>query len=173
MNVAVKVQDPTRAELRATSPEPDRGGPYLRSYRIQARPRVRPRVMALLLVAAALLFARVWEITVANALSMERDRLTREVRTLENRIRISRDLREQAALKEGTDVASLSRLGFLNPDPAQVVDIDLSERNPRAGAAKRGLMARIVSILRALLPASVAERVVGLPAASVRGGVNR
>src|SRR5881397_3588206 len=56
-------------------------GPYLRSFRAQQKRRVSPRVIAFLLLAASLLFVKVWERTAANSLSMERDRLAREVRT--------------------------------------------------------------------------------------------
>jgi len=101
-------------------------GPYLRSFRAQPKRRVSARVIALLLLAASLLFLKVWERTVSNSLSMERDRLAREVRTLENRIRITRDLEEQAAFRSGIDLTSLSQLGFQNPDPARVVDVDLA-----------------------------------------------
>jgi len=172
VNVAVRVPSPPRAEFRLP-PELGRGGPYLRTYRIQARPLVRTRVVALLLIAASLLFARVWEITVANSLSMDRDRLAQEVRALENRIRISRDLREQAVLGQGLDLTSLGQLGFRNPDPAQVIDIDLSETASRGAMARRGLAARLGTVLRQILPSSFVDRGPEFPAASSRDGAGR
>ena len=147
-------------------------GPYLRSFRAQPKRRVSLRVIALLLLAASLLFVKVWERTVANSLSMERDRLAREVRTLENRIRITRDLEEQAAFRSGIDLTSLSQLGFQNPDPARVVDVDLVEPRARRGA-RAGLGARLLGAVRRAVPPAWTERVLGLPAASVEAGGNR
>ena len=102
-------------------------GPYLR-LRIQPRRRVSARIVAMCMIAASLLFIKVWERTVANSLSMERDRIAREVRFVENRIRITRDLEEQQALRSGLDLTSLSELGFQAPDPARVVDEATYER---------------------------------------------
>ncbi|HZE19335.1 MAG TPA: hypothetical protein VE402_04365 [Candidatus Angelobacter sp.] len=146
-------------------------GPYLR-FRTQPKRRVNLRVIALLLLAASLLFTKVWERTVANSLSMERDRLAREVRSLENRIRITRDLEEQAAFRSGVDLESLEKLGFQNPDPSRVVDVDLNL--PRAARARRpALAARILAGVRKALPAFLTERIVGLPAAPVEAGGTR
>ncbi len=146
-------------------------GPYLR-FRIQPKRRVSARLIGLLLIAAMLLFAKVWERTVANSLSMERDRLARDVRTLQNRIRITRDLEEQTAFRSGIDLTSLSRLGFQNPDPARVVDVNLAL--PRArGGSKMTLAARILGAVRKALPSFLTERVVGLPAAPVEAGGTR
>jgi len=147
-------------------------GPYLRSFRAQPKRRVNPRVIALLLLAASLLFLKVWERTVANSLSMDRDRLAREVRTLENRIRITRDLEEQAAFRSGFDLTSLSQLGFQNPDPARVVDVDLVEPRVRRGA-RASLGVRLLGAVRRAVPTAWTERVLGLPAAPVEAGGNR
>lgn len=171
MSVAVRVLE---SPDKASSPAPDGPaghGPYLRSLRTQPRRRIRPRVIVFLLLAAALLFLQVWERTAANSLSMERDLLAREVRSLENRIRITRDLEEQAAFRSGIDLSSLGRLGFQNPDPSRVVDIDLSIPDPRR-AARPGLGARLFGVVRRVIPRSWTERVVGLPAAPVesKGG---
>jgi hypothetical protein len=172
MSVAIRaLESPTPAASPA--PEGQAGhGPYLRSFRTQPRRRVRPRLIAFLLVAAALLFLQVWERTAANSLSMERDRLSREVRSLENRIRITRDLQEQAAFQSGIDISSLGRSGFLNPDPSQVVDIDLSMSIPRR-AASPALGARLFGLVRRALPRSWAERIVGLPTAPVEAQGSR
>jgi len=148
--------------------EPVPHPPFLRTIRtFRAQPRrVNPRVVAAFLAVAALLFCKVWESTVASSLSMERDRLAREVRGLENQIRISRDLKEQAALTSEIDPAYLAQLGFVNPDPARVVDIDLSafrKPSPSKGSLATGLQ----GLLRRALPKSMAERVVGLPAEPV------
>ena len=111
-------------------------GAYLRRYGIHAHRKSHARLAAGLLVAAALLFARVWESTIANSLSMERDRLRREVRTLENRIRLSTELREQAALHSGTNSRTLEAEGFVAPNPSGIVDVDLSQPVPRAGVRR-------------------------------------
>jgi len=126
-------------------------------------------VIGLLLVAALLLFTKVWERTASNSLSMERDRLAREVRSLENRIRLTRDLEEQAAFRSGIDLTALGTLGFQNPDPARVVDVDLAE--PRARRVSRPwLGARLLASARRAMPSFLTERVVGLPAAPVEAG---
>src|SRR3972149_5830214 len=104
---------------------------------------------------------------------MDRDRLAQEVRALENRIRISRDLREQAVLGQGLDLTSLGQLGFRNPDPAQVIDIDLSETASRGAMARRGLAARLGTVLRQILPSSFGDRGPEFPAASSRDGAGR
>jgi hypothetical protein len=154
------------------APEDEAGrgprGPYLR-LRTQAKRRVSGRVVALFLIAASLLFTKVWERTVANSLSMERDHLARDVRSLENRIRITRDLEEQAAFRNGVDLESLANLGFQNPDPSRVVDVDLAVARARR-ASRPALGPRLWETLRRALPPSLAERVVGLPAAPVEAG---
>ena len=159
-----------------SNPAPDEAegglhGPYLR-FRTQPRRRVSGRAIAILLLAASLLFMKVWERTVANSLSMERDHLARDVRLLENRMRITRDLEEQAGFRSGIDLESLERLGFQNPDPARVVDVDLAL--PRARRSRRpALASRVLGAMRRALPAFLTERVVGLPAAPVEAGGTR
>jgi hypothetical protein len=125
--------------------------------------------VALLLIAASLLFTKVWERTVANSLSMERDHLAREVRSLENRIRITRDLEEQTAFRNGVDLASLAKLGFQNPDPSKVVDVDLAVARARRGS-RPPLGPTLLQTLRRALPSFLAERIVGLPVAPVEAG---
>ena len=125
---------PKHARKRAPSAGAAKpSGAYLRRYGIHAHRKSHAGVAAALLVLAALLFARVWESTIANSLSMERDRLRREVRTLENRIRLSTELREQAALHTGTDSKTLEARGFVAPNPSSIIDVDLSQPLPRAG----------------------------------------
>jgi hypothetical protein len=165
MNLAARLRE-APGEPAAQGP-----GPYLR-LRTQPKRRVSGRAIALLLIAASLLFTKVWERTVANSLSMERDRLTREVRSLENRIRITRDLEEQAAFKSGVDLAGLGRLGFQNPDPAHVVDVDLALPSARR-SLRPALGARLLASVRKALPSFWTERVVGLPAAAVDAGGTR
>ncbi|HEU4333192.1 MAG TPA: hypothetical protein VFT32_01740 [Candidatus Eisenbacteria bacterium] len=120
---------------------------YLRRYRLEPRRRTG-RILAVALVLMALLFGKVWQSISANSLSIERDRLRREVRALENRIRLSSELRVQAALREGLDHNALQALGFQNPDPAAVVPIDLNQPLPRAKGARDGVAARFGSLLR-------------------------
>ncbi len=122
---------------------------YLRRYRLEPRRR-HGRLLAGALVVIALLFAKVWQSTAANTLSMERDRLRREVRVLENRIRLSSELRVQAALREGLDHRALAARGFQNPDPSAVIQIDLSAPLPHAIREKEGVAARFGSIWRGL-----------------------
>ena len=107
-------------------------GPYLR-LRIQPRRRVSARIVAMCMIAASLLFIKVWERTVANSLSMERDRIAREVRSVENRIRITRDLEEQQALRSGLDLTSLSELGFQSQDIHMGDDSAPGGRGPGSG----------------------------------------
>ena len=145
-------------------------GPYLR-LRMQPKRRVSVRVIAVFLIGASLLFTKVWERTVANSLSMERDHLARDVRSIENRIRITRDLEEQLALRSGLDLTSLGELGFQAPDPARVVDVDLAIPSQRRGGP--GLGQRLLGAARRALPSFLTERVVGLPAAPVEAGGTR
>ena len=93
------------------------------------------------------------------------------LRFVENRIRITRDLEEQQALRSGLDLTSLSELGFQAPDPARVVDVTLA--SPRARWAGPGLGARLLGALRRAVPSFLTERVVGLPAAPVEAGGTR
>ncbi len=120
---------------------------YLRRYRLEPR-RGHGRLVACVLLLMAVLFAKVWQSTAANSLSMERDRLRREVRVLENRIRLSSELRIQAALREGLDHRALTALGFQNPDPAVVVNIELSDAAPLGPRASDGVAARFSGFLR-------------------------
>ena len=108
------------------------GPAYLRRYAVQAPRRRHGMLLVRVLLLVALLFSKVWEGTVANALSMERDRLRREVSGLQNRIRLSSELRDQAALKEGIDSQTLRAQGFMAPDPSRIIEIDLRQAMPRA-----------------------------------------
>jgi len=100
------------------------------------------------LLLVTLLFSKVWEGTVANSLSMERDRLRRDVSALQNRIRLSSELRDQAALKEGIDSETLRAQGFVAPDPSRIIEIDLRQAMPRALSS--GVVARVETWLRGL-----------------------
>jgi hypothetical protein len=122
---------------------------YLRRYRLEPR-RDHGRLLAGALVVIALLFAKVWQSTAASSLSMERDRLRREVRVLENRIRLSSELRVQAALREGLDHRALAARGFQNPDPSAVILIDLSKPLTHTVREKDGVVARLGSLWRGL-----------------------
>jgi hypothetical protein len=147
--------------------EPPSRGPYLRRLRA-TRPR-RKRHGALLLclgLVTAVLFAKVWQTQTAHSLSAERDRLRREVRGLENRIRLSSELAVQAALREGLDYRALASQGFHSPDPSVIVDIDLAHPlpsvGPRDGAVAR-LSARVGRLLSDLYPGNRRD-----PASEVR-----
>ncbi|HET9951922.1 MAG TPA: hypothetical protein VFS09_09025 [Candidatus Eisenbacteria bacterium] len=122
---------------------------YLRRYRLEPR-RPHGRLLVGVLVVMALLLAKVWQSYAANSISMERDRLRGEVRALENRIRLSSELRIQAALREGLDHTALAALGFQNPDPSAVVLIDLSQPVPQAVRGKDGVVARFGGFLQGL-----------------------
>ena len=150
----------SRALLRTPAParQPRRspGGParlvYLRRYAVQGpRPR-HGRLLLGLCLLGALLFSKVWESTVANSLSMERDRLRKDVRALENRIRLSSELSDQAALREGIDSRTLRAQGFVAPDPARIIEIDLDQPLPRAVQGS-SVAERIGALLRRLRPA--------------------
>jgi hypothetical protein len=127
---------------------------YLRRFTVRGR-RVRygkPLLIGLAVV--LLLFARVWENTVAHSTAMERDRLRRDVRALQNRLQLSSELSDQSTLLEGTDPRSLHALGFVAPDPSHIVDIDLREPFPRA-LPRNGVAARLSSWWRGLRGRSV------------------
>jgi|SRR5688572_12563260 len=145
--------------------------PFLRRVRaVSPRPRARrsaPLVLGLVVV-TALLFARVWQVTSAHSLSMDRDRLRREVHVLENRIRLSSELSVQEALHEGLDYAALAQQGFLSPSPDVIVDVDLAQTTPRV-VPRQGAMARLSAdvgrLVRGILPVrrGVSEDVRVLP----------
>lgn len=120
---------------------------YLRRYAPQGRPARTRRLVFAFLALLVLLFANVWESTVASSLSMERDKLRREVRALSNRIRLSAELSERTALHEGIDPRSLEARGFVAPDPSRIVEIDLSTGMPRA-VRQGGVAARLGSWLK-------------------------
>ncbi|MGE5177415.1 MAG: hypothetical protein ACM3JJ_13710 [Hyphomicrobiales bacterium] len=131
-------------------------GPYLRRYRA-ARPRSRrhgPIALAVLAV-TLLLLGRVWQVTRAHALSKEHDELRREVRGLENRIRLSSDLAVQTAFREGLDYKAFAKDGFMSPDPSRVVDIDLKAPlpsvRPHEGAVA-SIAAEVGHLVAGLLP---------------------
>ena len=117
---------------------------YLRRYAPQGRPARTRRLVFAFVALLLLLFAKVWESTVASSLSMERDKLRREVRALGNRIRLSSELSERAALHGGIDPRSLESRGFVAPDPSRIVEIDLSTGMPRA-VRREGVAARLGS----------------------------
>ncbi len=145
---------------------------YLRRYAVRARRPRYARIALLLILLGSLLFAKVWESTVANTLSMERDRLRRDVRALTNRIRLSSELGDQAALRQGIDSQELQGLGFIAPDPSSIIDIDLDQAIPRA-IAHGGVVARLgawLHGLRPFRPAPAGPEAVPLP---VRAAVAR
>jgi hypothetical protein len=117
---------------------------YLRRYAPQGKPARTRRLAVAFLAFLLLVFAKVWESTVASSLSMERDKLRREVRALGNRVRLTSQLSERAALHEGIDPRSLESRGFVAPDPAHIVEIDLRTGMPRA-LKREGLTARLGS----------------------------
>ena len=148
-----KVLAPARAPgYVGAAPAPrkgDSGRVYLRRYAVQGpRPRYGKLLLALCLL-GSLLFSKVWESTIANSLSMERERLRREVRALENRIRLSSELRDQAALREGIDSQTLHAQGFVAPDPARIIEIDLDQAMPRA-ISRPGVVDRLGAFFRRL-----------------------
>ncbi len=122
---------------------------YLRRYRLEPR-RSHGHLVACVLVLMVVLFAKVWQSTAASTLSMERDSLRREVRVLENRIRLSSELRVQAALRGGLDHQALAALGFRNPDPSAVVNINLSRSAPSKAPGDDGGVARFSGFLRGI-----------------------
>ena len=145
---------------------------YLRRYAVQGpRPRYGKLLLALCLL-GSLLFSKVWESTITNSLSMDRERLRREVRALENRIRLSSELRDQAALREGIDSQSLRAQGFVSPDPARIIEIDLDQAMPRA-VSRAGVVDRIGALLRRIHPSRPTAPDPGVTAVPVRAGVDR
>jgi hypothetical protein len=155
-----------------SSARSDSGRVYLRRYAVQApRPRYGKLLLALCLL-GSLLFSKVWESTIANSLSMERERLRREVRALENRIRLSSELRDQAALREGIDSQTLRAQGFVAPDPARIIEIDLDQAMPRA-VSRPGVVDRLGALLRRIREGRPAAPVPDGAAVPVRAGVDR
>jgi hypothetical protein len=127
----------------ATASTPARQSSYLRRARV-LRPRPKrsiPLFIGVVLV-ATLLFGRVWQVTAAHSLAMERDQLRHEVRALENRIRLSSDLAVQEALQSGLDYAALARQGFRSPGPDALVEVDLAQPFPRV-VSRQGAMVRL------------------------------
>jgi hypothetical protein len=143
---------------------------YLRRYAPQGRPARTRRLLVAFLSLLLLLFAKVWENTVAQSLSMERDKLRREVRALGNRIRLSAELSDRSALHEGIDPRSLQSRGFVAPDPSRIVEIDLSTGMPRA-VRHGGVVARLGSWFRRIRPEPAPARVSGPEAVTVRAQV--
>jgi hypothetical protein len=142
-----------------SKPEPGPRTSYLRRVR-SPHPRPRPRqtlpIAIGLALVTTLLFVRVWQVTSAHALAMEKDRLRKEVHALENRIRLSSDLAVQEALREGLDYAVLAKQGFHSPGPDALVDVDLARPFPRV-VSRQGAMARLSAdvgrFVRGILPA--------------------
>jgi hypothetical protein len=158
---------PARASARA-----DSGRVYLRRYSVQApRPRYGKLLLALF-VLGSLLFSKVWESTITNSLSMERERLRREVRGLENRIRLSSELRDQAALREGIDSQTLRAQGFVAPDPARIIEIDLDQAMPRA-VSRPGVVDRLGAFFRRIHKGRPAPLDADVTAVPVRAAVGR
>lgn len=140
---AVQPFHPGAVTQDADAPAPVRHSPYLRRTRV-LRPRPKrslPLLMGVVLV-AALLFGRVWQVTAAHSLAMERDQLRHDVRALENKIRLSSDLTGQEALQSGLDYAALARQGFRSPGPDALVEVDLAQPFPRV-VSRQGAMARL------------------------------
>jgi len=153
-----------------SSTRSDSGRAYLRRYAVQApRPQYGKLLLALCLL-GSLLFSKVWESTIANSLSMDRERLRREVRGLENRIRLSSELRDQAALREGIDSQTLRAQGFVAPDPARIIEIDLDQAMPRA-VSRPGVIDRLGALFRRIHKSRPAPPEADVSAVPVRAGV--
>lgn len=148
---------------------PRRGPAYLREVRAQPRRRISARVVAILLLLTGLLFLRVWERTQANALAMQRDQLAGEVRALTNRIQLSSELADQAALEEGLSLSSLRARGFESPDPAQVVMIDPRVTAGPSVRGPRGLRAALSRALHRWLPERTRGNGAEMPPATQAG----
>ncbi|HEY7727532.1 MAG TPA: hypothetical protein VID50_03685 [Candidatus Eisenbacteria bacterium] len=160
----------TRQPILPASPR--RGTSYLREYRTQPRRAPRPRVFLLLLLLAGLLFLRVWERTQANALAMQRDRLARDVHALANRIQLSTELADQAALREGLSLGALTSRGFGSPDPARVVEIDRALTAAPAPPAAQGYGGALSRLIRRILPERTRGNGAEMPPAT-EAGVSR
>jgi hypothetical protein len=145
-----------------------RAAGYLREYRTQPR-AFRPRVLLLLLALAGLLFLRVWERTQANALAMQRDRLAGDVRALSNRIQLSTELADQAALHEGLSLSLLASRGFRSPDPARVIEIDPAVTVGARAERPAGVRAALSRALRRILPERTRGNGAEMPPAAQAG----
>jgi len=157
MSHAASLQE--AAVLDRPEPKATPKSPYLRRARA-AQPRARGRLpLPLVLgvvVVTTLLFARVWQVTSAHALAMQKDSLKKEVAALDNRIRLSSDLAIQEALHQGLDYAALAKQGFQSPNPDAMVEVDLAQPYPRV-VSRQGAMARLSAdvgrLVRGILPA--------------------
>lgn len=166
MSVTLERGLPARDVAPGAKERPDQA--YLRRYAVRGR-RVRyGRPLLIGLAALLLLMARVWENTVAHATAMERDRLRREVRALENRLQLSSEVSDQSSLLSGVDPRSLRALGFVAPDPAHIVDIDLQESLPHAVPT---VAARVSSWFRGLKRRDATPATPGADAVPVRAQV--
>ena len=168
MSLTLERALPARDVMQDPKERPDQA--YLRRYAVRGS-RVRygkPLLMGLAVL--LLLMARVWENTVAHATAMERDRLRREVRALENRLQLSSEVSEQSSLLSGVDPRSLRELGFVAPDPAHIVDIDLKGSLPRAMPGG-GVAARVSSWFQGLRRRNVTPATPGVDAVPVRAQV--
>lgn len=159
---------PTRDVAPGAKERPDQA--YLRRYAVRGRPVRYGKPLLIGLAVLLLLFARVWENTVAHATAMERDRLRREVRALENRLQLSSEVSEQSSLLSGVDPRSLRTLGFVAPDPAHIVDIDLKGSLPH-GVSGGGVAARVSSWFRGLQRRDARPKGPGVDAVPVRAQV--
>lgn len=155
-HVAV-VNEALPADRELSRPAPKSA--YLRRVRVaERRAQARPPLPLVIGVAVvtALLFVRVWQVTSAHALAMEKDRLRKEVAALDNRIHLSSDLAIQEALHQGLDYAALAKQGFQSPSPDALVDVDLAQPFPRV-VSRQGAMARLSAdvgrFVRGILPA--------------------
>jgi len=124
---------------------------YLRRFRSDARRPWDLRLVVGLTLLAVLLFAKVWECTVANSLSIERDRLRFDVHALSNRIQLSSEVRDRAALLDRVDPRRLQEEGFVAPAPAQIIDVDLAQPTARA-IPHEGVAARLGAWFRSVHP---------------------
>lgn len=143
---------------------------YLRRYAVRGRRARYGKPLLIGLAVVLLLMARVWENTVAHATAMERDRLRREVRALENRLQLSSEVSEQSTLLSGVDPRSLRELGFVAPDPAHIVDIDLKDSLPHA-VPGGSVAARVSSWWRGLHRRGATPATEGVDAVPVRAQV--
>lgn len=168
MSVTLERGLPARDVAPGAKERPDQA--YLRRYAVRGRPVRYGKPLLIGLAVLLLLFARVWENTVAHATAMERDRLRREVHALENRLQLSSEVSEQSSLLSGVDPRSLRSLGFVAPDPAHIVDIDLKGSLPHA-VSGGGVAARVSSWFRGLQRRDARPKSPGVDAVPVRAQV--